>query len=253
MKKTILFILFALLTVHLQAEDVKLLFSKANKAFQSENYSEAIQLYEQIGAEKKHSVHYYFNLGNAYYKNGDLGKAMLNYERAKLLQPNFNDLNYNIDLTKNRLKDNISPVRPFFLAVWWEGIYNLMLPRTWAILGIVWLLAAVAGIGFWLLGDSRQKKQIGFYGGFGIGILGIVFLLAGLSRHQMMTNSNEAIVIAKETDFKDGADSDSNTILNLHEGAKVFLDEKIGDWQKCRLEDGEMGWLKDGVFEKITR
>jgi hypothetical protein len=127
-----------------------------------------------------------------------------------------------------------------------------MLPRAWAILGIVWLLAAVTGLGFWLLGDTRQKKQFGFYGGISIGILGIVFLLAGLSRHQAMTNSNEAIVIVKKTNFKDGADEDSNTILNLHEGAKVFLVEKIGDWQKCRLEDGELGWLKAGEFEKIT-
>lgn len=252
MKKVILFIVFSFFTIHLQADDLKLVFSKANKAFQAGNYSEAIDLYEQVG-QQKHSAYFYFNLGNAYYKNGELGKAMLNYERAKLLQPSFPDLNYNIDLTKNRLKDNISPVRPFFLAVWWSSIYNVLSPTSWAILGIIWLLAAVGCIGFWLLGNTRQKKQLGFFGGIGLSILGFVFLLAGLSRHQVMTNSNEAIVIVKKTDLKDGADTDSNTILYLHEGAKVFLIEKIGDWQKVTLEDGELGWLKDDVFEKITR
>jgi len=237
---------------NLQAEDANLLFTKANKAFQEYNYSEAIALYEQIREQNKHSVHYYFNLGNAYYKNKNLGKAMLNYEKAKLLKPNFSDLQHNMDITENRLKDNISPVRPFFLAEWWQSIYNLMLPRTWAVLGIFWLLAAVGGIGFWLLSTTRQQKQLGFYGGISIGILGIIFLLAGLSRHQAMTNSNAAIVVAKQTAFKDGADIDSNTMMNLHEGAKVFLIENIGDWYKVRLNDGEIGWLKIGEFEEIT-
>ncbi len=250
--KYLIILITIFLSIGLHAEDANLLFSKANQAFADQNYAEAIELYEQVRAQNQHSANYYFNLGNAYFENNELGKAILNYERGKLLRPNFKDLNYNLDLARNRQKDNISKVKPFFLSIWWQAIYNLMLPSIWGILGILLLFATVVGIGFWLLGSSRPQKQIGFYGAIGTGIFAIVFLLAGYSRHLSMTNSDEAIIIAKVTNFKDGADADSNTTQKLHEGTKVILVEVIADWQKVRLESGEQGWLKIDDFEKIT-
>ena len=251
MQKLFSFMLLLMFSLSLNASGNDNLLTEANKAYQAEKYEESIDLYESILVNGEHSASLYYNLGNAFYRQNQLGKAILNYEKAKLYAPHNEDIEHNLLIAKNRTFDNIVSVEPFFLSVWWKSIYQLLSPTLWAILGILALLASVAGIGVWLLLADRKQKQKGFYGAIGATVLGIIFLLLGNSYHSARIDSKTAILTAKQTDFKDGADELSNTISTLHEGVKVQLIENINDWQKVRLENGEVGWLQIGVFEKI--
>ncbi len=250
MKRFVILVL-VLFSVQLQAEDVNALFLKANKAYQAGNYTEAIGLYEQIATQNKHSAAFYFNLGNAYYKNNELGKSILNYERGLLLKPRFKDLRYNLDLANNQLKDNIVPVKPFVVATVWKGAYNLMQPIVWGILGVILLLLSVGGVGIWLLNKDRQQKKRGFYSAIAMAFLGFLFLILGYNRDIAIHQNQDAVIIEAVIDLKDGADEDSNTIQTLHSGTKIRLIEIIGDWQKVRLSNGEVGWVLLKGIEKI--
>ena len=251
MQKLFSFMLLLMFSLSLNASGNDNLLTEANKAYQAEKYEESIDLYESILVNGEHSASLYYNLGNAFYRQNQLGKAILNYEKAKLYAPRHEDLEHNLLIAKNRTFDNIVPLQPFFLSVWWKNIYQLLSPMLWAILGILALFGTVAGIAVWLLFTDRTRKQQGFYGGIGSTVLAILFLSLGSSYHSLRTNSETAIITAKQTDFKDGADELSNTISTLHEGVKVHLIENINDWQKVRLENGEVGWLQVTVFETI--
>ena len=61
-------------------------------------YNEAADLYQQIIETGYESAEVYYNLGNSYYKMSDLPNAILNYERAKLLAPNDEDIAFNLEL-----------------------------------------------------------------------------------------------------------------------------------------------------------
>lgn len=250
MKKIILYLCVLLLSVTAQASSADDLFAEGNQAFEAKAYEKAIQAYEGVLAMNKESAELYFNLGNAYYRNNNLGKSILNYERAKRYAPHFEDNNYNLSIAQNKTIDNITPVPPFFLAVLWQGIYQLMSPSIWGILGVLMLLASVGGVAYWLLSAERVRKQQGFYGAIAGLLCAILFLAAGNSYHQYQNNKQTAILM-QQVDFKDGADELSNTISALHEGLKVYLIESINDWQKVQLENGEVGWLPVGSFEKI--
>ncbi len=124
---------------------------------------------------------------------------------------------------KNRTFDNIVPVPPFFLSVWWKNTYQLLSPMLWAILGILFLLGAVGGIGVWLIFQNRKHKQRGFYGAIAASVLGILFLLLGNSYHNAQVNSKMAIITAKQVDFKNGADELSNTVFVIPSAVTVSI------------------------------
>src|ERR1044072_673873 len=92
---TLLFLFSASL---LRAEDPSVVFDSANAAYAAGKYEKAIQLYQKIEAENTVSAGLYFNLGNAYYKTNNTGKAILYYERAKMLDPDDEDINVNLKL-----------------------------------------------------------------------------------------------------------------------------------------------------------
>jgi tetratricopeptide (TPR) repeat protein len=245
------FLSLIFLSTSLDASENETLLAQANKAYQDEKYQEAIDLYESVLVKGQHSASLYYNLGNAYYRQNMLGKAILNYEKAKLYAPHNSDIKHNLLIAKNRTFDNIVPVPLFFLSVWWKNTYQLLSPMLWAILGILFLLGAVGGIGVWLIFQNRKHKQSGFYGAIAASVLGILFLLLGNSYHNAQVNSKMAIITAKQVDFKNGADELSNTISTLHEGVKIQRIEIINGWQKVRLENGEVGWLQMDAFENI--
>ena len=73
------------------------LFQKANTAYQNNNFVLAIELYEKITAEGLQSTALEYNLGNAYFRNDNLGKAILHYERALLQSADDEDILFEVD------------------------------------------------------------------------------------------------------------------------------------------------------------
>ena len=106
--------------------------AEGDDAFSKNNYQLAIDKYEtalSVMDEEKTSATILYNLGNAYYKNENLGLAILNWERAKLLQSNDKDINFNLRIAKESIKGEVIPVKPFFLLKWWKKAQYLSIPK----------------------------------------------------------------------------------------------------------------------------
>ncbi len=226
-------------------------FEAANQAYEKGNYNLAIEQYEGVLGAGQHSAELYYNLGNAYFKTGNLGKAILNYERTLTLAPRDAQARDNLAIAQARTIDIIQPLPGFFLTRWWQGLRQSLLAGVWSWLSILMLWLAVGGFSVWLLMTGREQKKRGFIGGaLCLCLFGITFALA-VQRNATQQNSNQAMILAKETALKDAADADSPGILTLHEGTKIRLLDQIGEWHKVRLPNGEQGWLAEESFEEI--
>lgn len=226
-------------------------FEQANQAYEKGNYNFAIEQYEDILNGGRHAPELYYNLGNAYFKTGNLGKAILNYERTLLIRPGDADAEANLAVAQARTEDIIQPLPAFFLARWWNSLKSSLSAGVWSWLTILMLWLGLAGFAVWLLAVQRVHKKRGFLAGVAcLGLFVLTFMLSAQRTHNQQ-DSNMAIILSKEVALKDAADEDSPNILELHEGTKVNLIDRIGMWHKVRLPNGEQGWLPDGSFEEI--
>lgn len=82
-------------------------FKEAEVAYKQENYNKAIELYEELLKNNGESYQIYYNLGNAYYKTNKIAPAILNYERALLLNPGDGDIRFNLEMSRLRTTDKI--------------------------------------------------------------------------------------------------------------------------------------------------
>lgn len=228
------------------------LWSQANTAYIQSDFKRAIELYGEILQRGECSVKLYYNLGNAYYKENRLGKAILNYNRALMLDPTDEDVAYNMALANARTVDKIDSVPEFFLKSWARTVGQTFGSDGWAMIGIVALGLGFAAIILWLLSDTTLWRKFGFY----VGILAISASListyyAAYQRNRQLL-SDEAIVMNLVAPVKSSPSDGSKDIFVLHEGTKVRVTEELNGWSEIVLSDGNKGWVMNNAIERIN-
>ena len=212
---------------------------------------EAIGSYEESIVAGYTSDELLYNLGIAYYQNKEIGKAILNYERALKLNPSFKDARHNLEIAQEKIKNDIVSLPPFFLSKWFKGIRNQMSSTAWGILFILFLLATTAAFGIWILSKERSKKKKGFILIFPLLLFALLFFALGSSKKSYEQHSNEAIIIVDQTTLKHAPDKVADDVLVIYEGLKVKIIQELSDWVEIELPDKERGWLEKKVMTEI--
>ena len=132
MKQYVIFIIFLFASLSVNAQSLK---AEADSAYINKEYAKAIELYESL-LEQGESGEVYYNLGNSYFKQEELGKAILNYERALLLQPGNSDISANLDIARAKTVDKVNPNPEVFFVAWTRALINLLSVDTWGYWGI---------------------------------------------------------------------------------------------------------------------
>jgi tetratricopeptide (TPR) repeat protein len=226
-------------------------FEVANTAYSQSELKTAISQYESILAKGEHSLALHYNLGNSYYKENQLGKAILNYERALLLEPQDENTRFNLALAKRKVKGEIDPVPPFFLLSWWQACRTALSSTVWGIIALLLFWAGMAGLSLWQLGKESVQRKKGFFGGIALVLLCLLPLALAWSSYRYQSDTDEAIVVVSTASLKSGADELSTEIRPIYEGTKLTLLDQINIWYKVQLENGETGWLPGSSFEEI--
>ena len=233
------------------ASDAKDLLSTANEAYRTNDFTTAIEQYEAILQSGFESKAVYYNLGNAYYRNEELGKAILNYERARIQAPNDADIKHNLKVARQQLQDEIEVLPEFFLTRWWHSTRMGLSISGWGILALFLLWLGIAGLIVWVLIPVRQQKKVGFILGVVLLVLFFLPLSLAISRGSFEKHSETAIIIKPEVELRAGPDEISNTVLALHQGTKVFILDQLEGWYRVMLENREEGWLEEEAIEEI--
>ena len=105
--------------------------AEGDSAYIKEDYATAIQVYETL-LKNGEAADVYYNLRNSYYKIGEIAKAVLNYERALLLQPGNSDIRANLEVARAKTIDKVEPTPEVFFISWTKSLINCMSVDAWA-------------------------------------------------------------------------------------------------------------------------
>ena len=254
MKSFILLLSFGLFCLPNQAmtdQEALKIYQDANLSYQKLDYQNSINLYEELLAGNMVSTEVYYNLGNSYFKSGNIPKAILNYERARKMQPDDDDINFNLKIASLRVVDKIESVPDIFYKRWLNSIAQLVSTDTWTVILIV-LIWTIFGMGaLYITGNAVSTKKITF-----VLLLAFVFItgLTGIvaARSHVMTSvDQQAIIMAPSVYIKSSPDEKGNDLFILHEGTKVDLLDELNEWKKVRIANGSVGWMPAGELEII--
>lgn len=233
------------------AADLTTLMQSGNTAYQQENYQAAVQYYEKILQEGYTSGELYYNLGNAYYRLGDLGRAILNYERAQRYLPRSESVTFNLRLANLQVKDRIDVPPPFFLLRWYQQTVHALTARAWGAL-FVGLFLAAAGltfIRFWF--DTRKLARTLQRLAILLGLGAALVLIPLSARYRYEYHSREGIILSPVVTCLAAPQEGSTELFVVHTGTKVKVLGSDGEWYKIELVDGKQGWLPMRTVEKI--
>lgn len=227
------------------------LWNSANAAYNEGNFEKAATEYEQILLQNLHSAALYYNLANAYFKQGELGKALLNYNRASRIAPSDEDIRHNQEYAEKMTKDSIEKLPEFFLSTWLRQVRGAMSCTAWTILSLVMLVVALTMGLVYLLSQRMSLRKVGFYTMAIAALLFVVSSAFALSQRNMLINRTEAIVMSSAASVKSSPDRSATELFVLHEGTKVSIGETIDGWAEVRIADGRKGWIEDKRIERI--
>ena len=225
--------------------------NNADTEYQKGNYQQAIRDYEEI-LKNGESAEIYFNLGNAYYRTDNITKAVLNYERARLLSPGDDDINFNLQFARSKTIDKITPESEMFFVTWYKSLVNFTSVDNWAKTGILCIVMTLLLVLLYLFGPQLMLRKIGFFGGLAFFVIFLLSNLFAFQQKQALDNRTGAIVISPSVNIKKTPAKNSADQFVLHEGTRVdIIDKGMTDWRCIRVGDGREGWIETKAIEEI--
>ena len=249
MKKFVQILLILLVPAGAFAQDS--LQVKADQHYAAGEYDQAAELYQEILNSNKESAEIYYNLGNACYKSGKYTQAIINYERAKLLAPNDEDIQFNLDLANQHVVDAIDALPKLFFIRWWNHLSNKLSADGWAKISVISFLIVLILAGFFFFSRPAGIKRTSFWLGVLILAISIFSFNFAARQKKRMTEHRFAIITQPSVTVKSSPAESGTDLFLIHEGLKVEIRDSLGTWKEIRLADGNQGWLLESSLEKI--
>lgn len=228
------------------------LWVQGTEAYVSADWAGAQAAWEAVAQEGLESADLYYNIGNAYFKQENYGRAILSYERALKIDPSHTDARFNLSFAQEFVQDDIDSVPEFFLSTWFRKACRAMSSDVWAVLFLVSVALLLALVLLFLLAGSSSLKKTGFFGALAALILAVACLVFAHMQWSDYRSADQAIVLRAVSPVKSapGADS-SKDLFILHEGTKVKILDAVGGWTNIELSDGRQGWMASSDMEVI--
>ena len=246
-----LIFLSVLFALHLKANETQRIFGEANQAYINGEFAHAAELYETILAEGFESAELYYNLGNAYFKENRLAYAILNYERARLLRPFDEDIRYNLELARSKTTDRIETVPVIFYEKWWQKFILIQSVDGWAMTGLILLLLALSAGLWYFFSRTVLMKKLGFFLAISLLFLSVISFIAAQRQYVLHYLRTDAIVFSPRITVKSAPNVASPDLFVIHEGTKVRITNQLSGWSEIRLENGNVGWIRDDHIRAV--
>ena len=239
-KSTILLIFLFYFSCNSFCNDLK----DAEKAYDSKNFKISIHHYQKLINEGYKSYQLYFNLGNSYYRNNELGKAIYYYELASKSNPADDDIKINLAIATSKTIDKVNSKENFFITAIKTNILSPFSTFTWSIFTISFI--SLASILFFIFINSNNIliKRISFIGTCFCFILFTLSYFLGYTSLKSKSENKFAIITSKEIKILNEPTISGISKFNLHEGTKIRIVENKGEWILIKLDNGNEGWIK---------
>ena len=223
-------------------------FRQANDLYGQGRYRESAPAYEALISEGAVSGALFYNLGNSYFKQGQIGKAILAYERALRLAPHDKEILGNLAYAREFVQDKVagpesSPWTRRFIYLYEQATPNLLL--AFATLSYFLLVLVLC---FMILRPNARASMKKWLILFSVS-LSIFLSCFGLK--MFSERYSQAIIIAREVEVRYGPSPQETKAFLLHEGTKCAIREFSGDWVLIWLPNDQGGWVPHESLEQI--
>lgn len=226
--------------------------AEADSAYIKNDFAAAVEMYESILKNEGESSDIYYNLGNSYYKMNNIAKAVLNYERALLLNPGNGDIRFNLELARSKTVDKVTPPSEMFFITWTQSLINTMSEKAWARTGITMFILTILALSLFIFGKRVILKKVGFISAICCFVITILANIFASEQKAELINHDNAIIMAPSVTVKSTPNQSGTDLFILHEGRKVMIkDNTMKEWKEIKLEDGNVGWVPTSVIEFI--
>ncbi len=221
----------------------------AREARTKEELAEAIARYEKLLASGLRNGRIEYNLGNAYFRTGDAGRALLHWRRAERLLPGDAQIAHNIEYARSRAPDKFeteSAAEALSIVCFWHAwplatrwhAALIFFACLWACLALrlryrAWALPAAAcacGIAFSAMAGSAAVTL----------------------RHEAA--APPAVMVAEQTIVRQGNYEESEPVFTgpVHSGTEVrIVDDTRGAWVRVEFPNKKDGWVRRETVERI--
>ena len=207
-------------------------FEAANQAYDQGKFSEAKMGYEKLVEEGAWSANLFYNLGNADYRIGAAGKAVLNYERALALDATHAEARANLKWLRGQTGAKEPPRR------WWDYAYPAVPGDAFAVVAALAAWCAIFGV--------VRRRNFGW--------VIVALLLAAYAGFGVMRAEKDralAVIVGKDAVARLAPADRASLAEPLPEGSRVRVLSERGEWIYCALPGGGFGWVAEGQLEKV--
>lgn len=222
-----------------------------NKAYIDGDYNKAIAEYNAILDGGEYSMKLYYNLANAYFKVGSIGKSILYYNKALRIAPSQEDIRHNLAIAEAQTKDRIVAIPEFFINRWFRTLRNTMSCGTWSLLSLLFFGVLLSFALLFLLASRIRWRKVGFYGALFSLVMFVAVTLFAISSRNDILQHEEAIVMGSAVSIKSSPDRSATDLFVLHEGTKVRIIAEVDEWREIVIADGKKGWVEVKNIEQI--
>jgi tetratricopeptide (TPR) repeat protein len=226
-------------------------FKQGVTFFTSGNYREALQVWTDIYNTGYRSANLEYNIGNAYFKVNDIPDAILFYERAYLLNPTDENVNYNLQIARTLIVDRFQEIPELFFVRSYNFISLCLSTNSWSRISIFSFVLFLLLLSLYIYSSHYRQKVVGFWFAVFFFILTVTSLAFAGRNKKLVYDSHKAIVTTPQVSGKSSPDNSGTDLFVLHEGTKVSIEDEVGEWLEIRLSDGNKGWIPLNSLSKI--
>jgi len=253
--KIILLLAFSLLSAGLFSsgsnDTPETRFKEAGALYSSGRYQAALDKWLELYNSGYRSASLDYNIANAYFKMNDVPGSVLFYERALLLKPAGEDIHYNLQIARGLVVDKFAEIPELFFVTWFNFLSLSFASNTWAVISIASFIICLLFVSLYFYTTNYRHKVLGFWIGLSLLIISGATYSFSSRNKSLVYNNDKAIIFTPVVNGKSSPDSSGNDLFVIHEGTKVSVGDKVGDWYEIRLSDGNKGWVPANSLTKL--
>ena len=234
----------------LQAQTPEDIFMRGNAAYEEGHYAESVEAYRSLLRYDVRDPIVEYNLGNAEFRVGNLGLAILHYERARRLDPIDEDIRSNLEFARSFCFDRVDRPPQAAVVRWLQATQNGLGPdrQAWILLALGWLLVGVVA---WC---SSRPGGWKVRNGWTLAVLLLLLLFVASSWYatlERLDGQPSAVVLDDVVEVLAGPGLQNPALFTVHEGLTLEIRSERDEWLQVSLPNGLNGWIAKGSVQEV--
>lgn len=224
-------------------DSAQAIVQNANKLYESSEYLQALELYQKIETDFRSPILFY-NIGNCYFKTGNIPEAIVYYERSLKYDPENENTLANLKQANKFITDDIQELPQTAISQWWYNFTRKQSINFWAHLSIYLMIAGFLTLLLAIVRTPPFIKKFSMLLGSLIVIAGIFTFFLAQSAKDNIENDNYAVIFTPKVDVMSEPKDSGSRLFVIHDGLKVNITDENNDWFEIKLANGAIGWIK---------